>query len=253
MQNDNKLISPPFFFNSIPKSGTHLVKQLLLGIPDIQNDELKGLYGELSYNKDAVEWLINLKDNEFLNGHIFYSHEWEELLERCSLKQIFMIRDPRDVVVSMAYFIPKLPEHDLYELFTATGMTHKKRLLMLIRGINTHSHPDIGEWFTHFMGWLNHPSVLTLSYEELMLSRASCLSSTKKIARFVTEDQLSPDDLEHLALKMIENLHPQKSPTFRKGKIGGWKDEFTEEMKETFKSAAGDLLISLGYEKDLNW
>ncbi|HFK1812280.1 TPA: hypothetical protein ACGXQD_005350 [Bacillus cereus] len=71
VHNNNQLEFPSFFFNSIPKSGTHLVKQLLLGIPNIQNDELRGLYGELAYNPDAVEWLTNLKKNEFLNGHIF--------------------------------------------------------------------------------------------------------------------------------------------------------------------------------------
>ncbi|MCQ6288444.1 sulfotransferase domain-containing protein [Bacillus cereus] len=68
----------------------------------------------------------------------------------------------------------------------------------------------------------------------------------------MTEDQLSPDQLNQWALKMIENLHPQTSPTFRKGKIGGWRDEFTDEMKEAFK-AAGNLLISLEYEENLNW
>ncbi|MED1203464.1 sulfotransferase domain-containing protein [Heyndrickxia acidicola] len=253
MKNDHQLFFPPFFFNSIPKSGTHLVKQLLLGIPGIQNDELKGLYGELSYNNDAVEWLTNLKTNEFLNGHIFFSDEWTELLNKCSLKQIFLYRDPRDVVVSMAYFIPTLPEHDLYELFTSSDMTHKKRIMLLIQGIETHSQPDIGEWFDSFLKWSNHPSVLSLSFEEFVTSHSSCLASTQEMARFITEDKLPPDELEQLALIMMENLHPQSSPTFRKGKIGGWKDEFTNELKEAFKLTAGDVLISLGYEKDLNW
>ena len=41
--------------------------------------------------------------------------------------------------------------------------------------------------------------------------------------------------------------------TFRKGQIGAWKKEFTQEQKELFKEHAGQLLIDLGYEKDYNW
>ena len=39
----------------------------------------------------------------------------------------------------------------------------------------------------------------------------------------------------------------------RKGIAGDWKNVFTERDKEVFKEEAGDLLISLGYEKDESW
>ena len=41
--------------------------------------------------------------------------------------------------------------------------------------------------------------------------------------------------------------------SFRKGSIGSWKQYFTQEHKQAFKEVAGQLLIDLGYEKDLNW
>ena len=40
---------------------------------------------------------------------------------------------------------------------------------------------------------------------------------------------------------------------FRKGIAGDWKNIFTEQNKQDFKAAAGDLLIELGYEEDDNW
>lgn len=39
----------------------------------------------------------------------------------------------------------------------------------------------------------------------------------------------------------------------RKGIHGDWKGVFNERDKRTFKKNAGDLLVELGYEKDLNW
>lgn len=44
--------------------------------------------------------------------------ERANLFDKYSLKQIFIISDPRDAVVSMAYFIPNQPVHDLYKLFS---------------------------------------------------------------------------------------------------------------------------------------
>jgi hypothetical protein len=43
------------------------------------------------------------------------------------------------------------------------------------------------------------------------------------------------------------------SSFFRKGVAGEWRSVFTERDKEIFKEAAGDLLIELGYEKDIDW
>jgi hypothetical protein len=40
---------------------------------------------------------------------------------------------------------------------------------------------------------------------------------------------------------------------FRKGIAGDWKNVFTEQNKQDFKAAAGELLIELGYEEDDNW
>lgn len=40
---------------------------------------------------------------------------------------------------------------------------------------------------------------------------------------------------------------------FRKGLAGDWKNYFTERDKQIFKNQAGDALIRLGYETDLDW
>jgi len=49
------------------------------------------------------------------------------------------------------------------------------------------------------------------------------------------------------------NLPGRMQTTFRKGLSGEWKNLFSESHKDTFKDIAGDLLIKLGYEKDLGW
>src|SRR5581483_9665851 len=41
--------------------------------------------------------------------------------------------------------------------------------------------------------------------------------------------------------------------SFFRGKVGTWKEVFKEEHKIAVKEEIGDLLIELGYEKDLHW
>lgn len=40
---------------------------------------------------------------------------------------------------------------------------------------------------------------------------------------------------------------------YRKGISGDWQNYFSAEHKQLFKQEAGEFLVGLGYEKDLNW
>ena len=52
---------------------------------------------------------------------------------------------------------------------------------------------------------------------------------------------------------LAEGVDPRRSPTFRRGKAGAWREHFSPETKALFKEVSGDLLIRLGYEEDHNW
>jgi hypothetical protein len=52
---------------------------------------------------------------------------------------------------------------------------------------------------------------------------------------------------------LVDAIQPRRSHTFRSGKTGGWREQFTEEHKALFKDIAGDLLVRLGYEKSNDW
>jgi hypothetical protein len=52
---------------------------------------------------------------------------------------------------------------------------------------------------------------------------------------------------------LAESIDPQRSPTFRSGKVGAWRDRFSAENKQLFKQVAANLLVRLGYEQDDAW
>jgi len=41
--------------------------------------------------------------------------------------------------------------------------------------------------------------------------------------------------------------------TFRKGQIGGWREEFSAEHERAVKEVVDSLLVELGYEAAPNW
>jgi hypothetical protein len=45
----------------------------------------------------------------------------------------------------------------------------------------------------------------------------------------------------------------QHNTFVRKAIAGDWRNFFSAAHSDTFKQIAGDLLIKLGYESDLNW
>lgn len=64
--------------------------------------------------------------------------------------------------------------------------------------------------------------------------------------------------LKERGLQVVEQFSLKNAATgeqkhTRKGTSRQWVEEFTPQVKTLFKEMQGDLLIQLGYEKDLNW
>lgn len=256
LSNSNEL--DPFVMISIPKSGTHLLKQILLGIPGMQHHPDKGIMGHFNNQpKLHLSRVETLQKNEFVNGHLFCTDDWEAFFAKLNMKKIFVMRDPRDVVVSYAYFIPTLPIHPLYETFHQDGFTHKDRIKFLIEGgqpitPNNPYQPNVTEWYKSFSEWKYRPNVFTIRFEDLTSSEGSRNLVLHHLVKFLWQDSV-PNSRSWMVGNMINNIDPKTSPTFRKGNIGGWQDEFDLELKELFKKEGGELLTSLNYEKDMEW
>lgn len=257
MENRGIFHLPSFFVNSVPKSGTHLLKNLLQGIPNISHKPENEFYEGYAYHlKDHFYRLGHINPNEFGIGHIYHSTEWSYMLKRLNMKNIFISRDLRDVVVSYVYFIlEKYPRHPLYNYLNKEATTQKERYLAFINGVQTDEvkHPSIVEFFNLYQGWLEESSTLSITFEDLIGNERARLLTLAKIVNYLWDDTSYPIPLEEIISNMEERMAGKYSLTFRSGKIGGWEEEFDDEVKEAFKKVAGDLLIKLKYEKDYEW
>jgi sulfotransferase 6B1 len=229
-----------FFVTSIPKSGTHLLDKclsLLTGKTHLWVHKPKSLIrGKLP----------EIPHDKYLMYHMHYNMRLSEFLKQQAMPVIFTIRDPRDQVVSMTFWkLTRAKVHPEEASRLASDPTFFSEYLMTrIKGITN--------YYNRYLGWRNDPHCYTVKFEDLVGkqgggSRSTQIHEIKKIARHC-KIPLTQKTL----LYCLKNIFGGTT-TFRKGHIGGWRKYFTKAHKKAFKKYAGQLLIDLGYEKDLNW
>ncbi len=246
---------------SFPKSGTHLLDQILLGFANVAPyakrlhsfyAEYEGESGKKREPQQALTWLDSLQANDVASAHLFARPQ--AIQKICSPKFIpyFIFRDPRDVVVSHVFYVTEMESKHVHHAYYQSLSNFDERLKVSILGRQDTDieFPNIAERFAPYLEWLHHKEVLSIHFEDLINNRAEIL--TRIMNHFL--DKVPLHTSRQLILDSLESsINPTKSPTFRSGKTGDWKKHFKAEHKDIFKKVAGDLLIKLGYEKDSNW
>lgn len=246
---------------SFPKSGTHLLDQILLGFAGVAPyarrlhsfyAEYEGESGKKHPAHQALAWLDSLQPRDVASAHLFARPEAVARVGSPRFVPYFIFRDPRDVVVSHVFYVTDIEPRHAHHAYYRSLPDFDTRLKVSILGRPEADieFPNIAERFAPYLGWLNQPQVLTIHFEELIQDRVRALN--RILDHFLARVPLQTP--RSLILASLESsINPAKSPTFRSGKSGEWKKYFTAEHKALFKETAGDLLIRLGYEKDYDW
>jgi len=257
----NGLSSGPIVIvNSFPKSGTHLLYQILEDLPELNkyNTFIASMTSVAQKERSKVELLRILEsliDGEIARAHLFYSDTFDLYIKNEKIIHLFIYRDPRDVVISEAnYLFDMNPFHRLHKYFKKFPSIDD-RIMFSIKGndfFNTPiNYPNIQHRFKKYEGWLLSSSTFGIKYEELVGS--SQKEKIHGIISFFLSKIDNKYDINDLIKIAISNVNPTKSHTFREGGTQKWKKYFNDKHKKVFKEIGGELLIDLGYEKDLNW
>lgn len=252
---------PPVLANSFPKSGTHLLVQIIEGLPGRVNygaflgSETSSFQLRERSPSNTCGFIRGFVPGEIIRGHLYYEPLYAEELARRYAVNYFIYRDPRDVVVSEAHYLREMNRwHRLHPYFSKAPTIEDAIMLSItgfdppVSGIN---YPNIAARFDRYYGWLERDDCLSIRFEDLVSERQPEL--IRQIAEFYAPRTESPFDLEAAVRTMSTLIAPQKSHTFRSGKKAGWQREFTPAHRERFAELAGDLLVRLGYEPNLDW
>ena len=253
---------PGIFGNAMPKSGSHLVLQILQGISQVA--PFRGVEGtpirmitcegRQRTTNEILHDLRRLKSGAIGWGYLRANAEYLEFFKQHpDLLSFFVYRDPRDQLISSIFYAVDIhTAHAQHDYYASIDMDERITTAICGRDEPGLLHlPNIRQQYDRYLDWLDCPNVFCLRFEDLIQECDDCLLTIF-------------DNLENSAFEIPtpradafeiirEAIRPEHSPTFRKGKAGGWREHFSDSHKQIFKDVTGDLMVRLGYETDDNW
>ncbi len=253
--------APPLFGNSKPKSGSHLLLQVLAGFTRImpyayvEADPIRTITkdGRRRAPEEIRQDLCDIQQGVIGWGYVEASPENVAVLCQPGRVNYFIYRDPRDMLVSQVYFATDMyEEHGMHAYYNSLP-DFSSRLKAAITGVDTDGVKmvSVKERYEGVFQWLQQPHVLCLRFEDLIHQRDHTLRAM--LDQVERTGYRIPTPRANCVAILADAIQPKKSRTFRSGKTGGWREHFTDEHKALFKEVAGDLLVRLGYEEDNNW
>lgn len=170
-------------------------------------------------------------------------------------KIIYIVRDPRDVLISYYEFQLKrrvITEECSLEEFVP-------------RFMESEFEPKTGSWRDHVVSWIatrgGQSNFLLLRYEDML---ANTQQESTKIASFLGLDP-NPERIERaVALSSVDRMRAlekeqsgqwketkktrQDKPFVGKAAAGGWKSALPEHCVAQIETAWGDVMRSVGYQ-----
>jgi hypothetical protein len=170
-------------------------------------------------------------------------------------KIIYIVRDPRDVLLSYYEFQLKR------RVITESCSLEK----FVPRFMDSEFEPKTGSWRDHVLSWTatrrGQENFLLLRYEDML---ANTQQESTRIAAFLGLDSSPERTARAIALSSADRMRKlekeqsgqwketkktrQDKPFVRKAASGGWKSALPEHCVAQLESSWGDVMRSVGYE-----
>ena len=232
------------------------------GFPDQEIlDHLRVDYNkfeEIVKNWEAMQDYINLNNKtNYIKTHnaMVTVGSYKFTTTRNTKGIIYIVRDPRDVLVSLSHHMGIDYEQTFEHLSSSLNFEYP------LSGDKRYKKSLMGAWSDHYKSWKNFKSCKTLivKYEDMVLDE---YNTFKKIIKYLTEVDGAEYKEEKLikALKQTQFDELQKMEKnegfsekgkgelfFRKGKIGEWKKDLSVNLIKKIEKMFSKEMVELGY------
>ncbi len=155
-------LTRPVFLNSIPKSGSHLLRNILRMFVPVNQQ----------YKDDFIQWpniskhmaAFDPKNNFLVSAHLLYSDKSAILANRTN--KILLVRDPYTWVMAQARFLVSDQVTSNFDHIKDGSLTVEDLLNLMIVGIYQRSPPMRDQYNMFAVAWLG-TGAHVVRYEEL--------------------------------------------------------------------------------------
>lgn len=229
------------FVVSFPKTGTTWVQEIVylivtgLDFQSASERNMEQRFPFLEYFYPGVSTIESSADVRMIKTHLPYSLLPESVRTE-NPKIIYIMRNPKDVCVSLFHFTRLIKETGYEGSFNDFFKSFLK------------GHVSYGPIWKHYLEWWEHrndPNVLVVTYEDLHKDASGVIQRVAVfLGRPLREDEVAAiaehchfrrmahnpaANYEHWRKLGFLNLHEQGG-FMRKGIVGDWKNYFTPEM-----------------------
>jgi len=222
------------WLGSFPRSGNTFFRNILV---EVYHLESSSFYENIGKPENYTEY-------PFIKTHM---RPKELIPDDTDIKAVYLIRDGRDALVSMAY-----QRKDIYE-----PNTHFKE--NFIEALIAAEESYFGGWSIHADEWVDRADIV-IRFEDLIHDPIVQVDRLNKVCTLPEKDEANLPTFEQLKFgkpkygrgkriaKSVEEEEEIIRKSFRKGKAYGWRDELDKPLQNLFWSYHRSAMERMGYD-----
>lgn len=172
----------------------------------------------------------------------------EPTLGTSARRALYIIRDPRDVAISLSYHSSLTIDGAIAQMMDPRAHSAGRVQLPYM----------VGDWGSHVMSWTTQRLVQTkvVRYEDIWADTIGVLgaivdfvggrASEEEIRRAVSHSRFEELQQQE-ASKGFRESRPGQQRFFRAGRVGEWRDTLTPEQARTIENRFADVMSTHGY------
>ena len=167
---------------------------------------------------------------------------------------VYLVRDPRDVAISLAYHNSTTVDEAIKLMNAADAALCRSH-----KGLAPQLRQKLQGWSGHAAGWLEQTDVplCVVRYEDLVADPVAGFgaalrfverpATTAEIERAVRHTDFAELRRQETEKGFAERVS-RTAPFFRFGRVGGWRDGLTAEQVACIEKAHAPMMRRLGYD-----
>ena len=272
-----------YWLASYPKSGNTWLRLFLESLAaggkavDINSPSV---CGSNAASRAAFDWILDIESTDLTNDEILQARPRQYEIEvrqaeepllckvhdawcftpageplfppELTLGVIYIVRDPRDVAVSLAHHMNQTVDQSITHMANpkaVMGVTRRRMPLQLPQ--------QLYSWSRHVASWLHAPvKRLLLNYEDMLTEPTKRFGEVARFLGFNATHEMVGAAVDAVRFDRLQQAEKAKDFIerqpgticfFRRGIAGGWRDSLTPSQVARIEADHGFMMRSLGY------